>query len=99
MPDAARRARTCAPASRVATRVEHVVAELPIELAALPGDVLKFEGLDTERPTLRTVDGRRYVGRYETSAGETLVVGMEADERAGARVVATAERRLRFAPA
>lgn len=99
MPDGARRSRTQTSASRVATRVEHVVAELPIDLAALPGNVLKFEGLDTERPTLRTVDGRRYVGRYEITVGETLVVGMEADDGAGGRVVATAERRLRFEPA
>lgn len=97
--DAARRRGVAPRLDAVASRVEHVVAELPIELAALPGDVLRFEGLDTDRPTLRTVDGRRYVGRYETSVGETLVVGMEANDRPGGRVVATTERRLRFAPA
>jgi len=78
---------------------EYVVVDLPLELKALPGDTLKFEGLDTETPKLRTVDGARYVGRYEVTVGEHLVVGFDDDETAEARVVAKTERRLKFKPA
>ena len=78
---------------------EYVVVDLPLELKALPGDTLKFEGLDTETPKLRTVDGARYVGRYEVTVGEHLVVGFDDDDTAEARVVAKTERRLKFKPA
>ncbi|OUS47338.1 hypothetical protein BE221DRAFT_71139 [Ostreococcus tauri] len=56
------------PTARASTRTivkrDHVICELPLELEALPGEQIRFEGLDTESPTLRTMDGRRYVGRY-----------------------------------
>jgi len=78
---------------------EFVIVDLPLELKALPGDTLKFEDLDTETPKLRTVDGARYVGRYEVTVGEHLVVGFDDDETPEARVVAKTERRLKFTPA
>ena len=78
---------------------EFVIVDLPLELKALPGDTLKFEDLDTEAPKLRTVDGARYVGRYEVTVGEHLVVGFDDDETPEARVVAKTERRLKFTPA
>ena len=82
--------------SEVLAHVEHVVVDLPLELNALPGEALKFEGLDTETPRLRTIDGTRYVGKYELTIGETLVVGFEDDVTPEARVLATCERRLKF---
>ena len=93
------------PTARASTRTivkrDHVICELPLELEALPGEQIRFEGLDTESPTLRTMDGRRYVGRYILGVGETLVIGMDESEerKLEAGIVATAERRLRFAPA
>jgi len=85
--------------AEVLSHVEHVVVDLPLELNALPGDALKFEGLDTDAPRLRTIDGARYVGKYELTIGETLVVGFDDDATPEARVLATCERRLKFTPA
>ena len=59
--------------SRVVAREEYVVVDLPLELNDLPGDALKFSNLDTDRPRLRTIDGARYVGRYELTVGEQLL--------------------------
>ena len=84
--------------SRVVAREEYVVVDLPLELNALPGDALKFSNLDTDRPRLRTIDGARYVGRYELTAGEQLIVGFPNARDADARVLATTERRVRFTP-
>ena len=84
--------------SRVVAREEYVVVDLPLELNDLPGDALKFSNLDTDRPRLRTIDGARYVGRYELTAGEQLIVGFPNARDADARVLATTERRVRFTP-
>jgi hypothetical protein len=48
---------------------------------------------------LRTIDGARYVGRYELTCGEQLVVGFDGDDALEARVLAKTERRLKFTPA
>ena len=84
--------------SRVVAREEYVVVDLPLELNDLPGDALKFSHLDTDRPRLRTIDGARYVGRYELTVGEQLIVGFPNARDADARVLATTERRVRFTP-
>ena len=82
-----------------APREDYVVVDLPLELTDLPGDALKFEDLDTRTPKLRTIDGARYVGRYELTCGEQLVVGFDGDDALEARVLAKTERRLKFTPA
>jgi len=92
------RAPTAPTASRVVAREDYVVVDLPLELNDLPGDALKFSSLDTDRPRLRTIDGARYVGRYELTVGEQLIVGFANDRDVDARVLATTERRLRFTP-
>ena len=84
--------------TRVVAREDYVVVDLPLELNDLPGDALKFSHLDTDRPRLRTIDGARYVGRYELTVGEQLIVGFPNERDADARVLATTERRLRFTP-
>ena len=84
--------------TRVVAREDYVVVDLPLELNDLPGDARKFSHLDTDRPRLRTIDGARYVGRYELTVGEQLIVGFPNERDADARVLATTERRLRFTP-
>ena len=83
---------------RVVAREDYVVVDLPLELNDLPGDALKFSHLATARPRLRPIDGARYVGRYELTVGEQLIVGFPNERDADARVLATTERRLRFTP-
>ena len=46
-----------------------------------------------------SIDGARYVGRYELTCGEQLVVGFDGDDALEARVLAKTERRLKFTPA
>lgn len=96
---AARRAAMRDDASAKVLREDYVVVDLPLELTDLPGDALKFEDLDTRTPKLRTIDGARYVGRYELTCGEQLVVGFDGDDALEARVLAKTERRLKFTPA
>jgi len=79
--------------------VEHVVVDLPHDLDALPGDALRFEGLDTSHPKMRTADGTKYVGRYVRSIGTTLVVANDQERRNEATIIATSERRLKFTKA
>ena len=96
---AARRGAMRDDAPSKAPREDYVVVDLPLELPDLPGDALKFEDLDTRTPKLRTIDGARYVGRYELTCGEQLVVGFDGDDALEARVLAKTERRLKFTPA
>ena len=88
---AARRGAMRDDAPSKAPREDYVVVDLPLELTDLPGDALKFEDLDTRTPKLRTIDGARYVGRYELTCGEQLVVGFDGDDALEARVLAKTE--------
>ena len=96
------RATTATTAQRSTSRV--VAREVrrrrpPARAQRPPGRRAPDTNLDTDRPRLRTIDGARYVGRYELTVGEQLIVGFPNARDADARVLATTERRVRFTPA
>ena len=70
-----------------------VVVELPPEARLVASDELHFTGLGTSNPRLRLPSGEEYVGRYEESVGDLLVMKPGED---GAQLVGKSETRLIF---
>jgi len=70
-----------------------VVVELPPDARLVASDALHFIGLGTSNPRLRLPSGEEYVGRYEESVGDLLVMKPGED---GARLVGKSETRLIF---